>query len=350
MAVWVRVKSNMWYSLIKPLLFRLEAEKAHHFTFQVLQNPLVQHGLTWLSRPLVDRPVTVGNLQFKNPIGLAAGLDKNGDYLNLLAQLGFGFIEVGTVTPKPQVGNPKPRLFRIPQAEALINRMGFNNQGVKYLVEKLKNRPANVIVGANIGKNKDTPLEQAARDYCYCLTEVYPFVDYVTINLSSPNTPGLRQLQSEIYLRQLLTEIMDVQKELKLKYCKQVPLWIKIAPDLTLDELEIMVNLFLTFEVDGVIATNTTIDHEVVKNLRFGKEEGGLSGRPLFPKSTKIVAELSQMVQGKIPIIAVGGIMSGEDALIKLKSGANLIQLYSGLIYRGPGLIREILNILNKLS
>lgn len=338
----------MIYSLIRPLLFRLNPEKAHYLTLNILKYLYPSWVRQLYLKTLPIHPIKICGLTFKNPIGLAAGLDKNGDYIHLLAGLGFGFIELGTVTPKPQSGNPKPRLFRIPEAQALINRMGFNNLGVAHLVSHLQHRPSKeeVIIGANIGKNKMTALENAADDYCYCLTQVYPYVDYVTINISSPNTPGLRQLQSAQFLRGLLADLSTTRQQLTLQYERQVPLWVKISPDLSLKELDDLVALFLEYQVDAVIATNTTIDHDEVARFANGQEEGGVSGLPLFNSSTRLIHELKQRLQGKIPIIGVGGVMSADAASMKLSAGATLVQLYSGLIYEGPQLIKTILHSL----
>lgn len=371
----------MLYALIRPLLFCCEPERAHQLTFNLLKYLYPQWAQHYYLNTLPAKPVIVNGLSFKNPIGLAAGLDKNGDYINQLVGLGFGFIELGTVTPKPQGGNPKPRLFRIPQAQALVNRMGFNNLGVDHLVNRLQayrqhlsndayapahahvhdnlvhnsdvqansnvkvNSP--VIIGANIGKNKSTPIEQAADDYAVCFEKVYPYVDYVTINISSPNTPGLRRLQSNELLHDLLSRLIRIRQHLMTRDQRQVPLWVKIAPDLSEPELTDLTSLLLRFKIDAIIVSNTTIDHHAVLNFPNGGEEGGVSGLPLFDASTKLVYRLNQLLQGQIPIVAVGGIMTVEHALAKLAAGASLIQLYSGLIYEGPGLIKKILSALN---
>lgn len=332
----------MWYPLIRKLLFQFDAEKTHHLALRLLKlsspNPLLLKRLTQFPQ----RPITVFGLKFPNPIGLAAGFDKNGDYLDPLLGLGFGFIEVGTVTPKPQLGNPKPRLFRIPAAQAIINRMGFNNLGVDHLVEQLQQRRLPGIIGANIGKNTQTPLEDAPEDYCYCLRKVYPHVSYVTVNISSPNSPGLRHLQSTFYLNNLLTALDHTQAELINQGQQKKPLLIKIDPDLSDEALQELVTVVLNHQVDGIIATNTTINHRLVAHLPHGNEQGGLSGEPLFLRSTQVLQKLAELLNGKLPIIAAGGVLSVEDALEKLSAGASLVQIYTGLIYQGPQLIANI--------
>lgn len=293
-------------------------------------------------------------LSFQNPIGLAAGLDKNGDYIDALGALGFGFIEVGTITPKPQRGNEKPRLFRLPEINALINRMGFNNKGVDYLVKNLKKRHYQGILGVNIGKNKDTPLDKSVQDYLICLEAVYPYADYVTINISSPNTPGLRQLQSATYFEDLLVQLKNAQRSFHHRFKRYVPLVVKIAPDLTSEEIIVMAELLLKYEIDGVIATNTTIkpldelilDTHTLPYEKINRVQGGLSGQPLFHLSTTAVETLKSIIKDQIPIIAVGGIMSPADAKQKFDSGASLVQLYTGLVYQGPKLIQDIYNFL----
>lgn len=332
----------MWYSVIRKLLFQLDAEKSHHLALQMLK----LSSFRWLrQRRLVkfpQRPVKLFGLTFPNPVGLAAGLDKNGDYIEPLQGLGFGFIEVGTVTPRPQAGNLKPRLFRLPEASAIINRMGFNNLGVDHLVEKLQQRRLPGIVGANIGKNSDTPLENAAADYCYCLRKVYPHVDYVTVNISSPNTPGLRSLQTGYYLHNLLAALEQTRTELIAQGFAKKPLLVKIDPDMADEALSELVNTVLAHPIDGIIATNTTVNHRLVAHLPHGHEAGGLSGEPLFLRSTQVLQKLAHLLEGRLPIIAVGGILTPDEAIEKLAAGASLVQIYTGLIYRGPDLIREI--------
>lgn len=317
------------YSLLTKILFQFEPEKAHYLALKSLK---FLH-LTRLTTvfPKIISPVSIMNLQFSNPIGLAAGLDKNGDYIDALAALGFGFIEIGTVTPKPQMGNPKPRLFRLNQQHALVNRMGFNNKGVDYVAERLKRKKFSGIMGFNIGKNRDTPNEKAADEYIYCFRKLAPYASYITINISSPNTKGLRDLQQSENLILLLQKLKNVQNQ----QSKYVPLVIKISPDLSLEEIKTMAHIFLQEKIDGVIATNTTIQHN--------EETGGLSGKPLAHRSTKIIKELNQYLQNKIPIIGCGGIFTADDAKEKLDAGAQLLQIYTGLIYQGPSIIKRLL-------
>lgn len=318
------------YQRLRPVLFSLNPECAHHLSLRVLH---------YLPRFLFPKtksdPVELMGLQFPNRVGLAAGLDKNADHISALAKLGFGFIEVGTVTPRAQDGNPKPRLFRFPKHNALINRMGFNNKGLAHLVSRLQKVKFQGVLGVNIGKNKDTPLEQAEQDYLQCLEAVFPYADYVTVNLSSPNTPGLRELQHGAYLDNLLSVLKQKQQALQAEYERSVPLLVKIAPDLTTAELSETANALLAHQIEGVIATNTTIDKSAVGS----EEAGGLSGQPLLAKSNAILSELHQLLQGKMPIIAVGGIQSPKDAAEKKALGADLVQVYTGLIFQGPGLV-----------
>jgi dihydroorotate dehydrogenase len=329
------------YSLLRPALFRLDPETAHNLTLGGLKTAR-SLGLSGLiaKRP-ADDPRTVMGLTFPNPVGLAAGLDKNGDCINGLAVLGFGFIEIGTVTPLPQPGNPKPRLFRLPQASAIINRMGFNNDGVDRLVENVKRADYRGILGINIGKNAATPIEKAADDYLICLRKVYAHASYVTVNISSPNTKNLRQLQDEEALNNLLESLKTEQQKLSDTHGKYVPIVLKIAPDLTDEQIAQIAHLLMHHRIDGVIATNTTLSREGVENLEHGAETGGLSGAPVREKSTAVIRALHQHLQGALPIIGVGGILSGADAAEKINSGASLVQIYSGLIYRGPELIAE---------
>ena len=330
------------YSLLKPLLFRLDAERAHHLTLDSLQvaNRLKLSGL--LPTPPACRSRRVMGLDFPNPIGLAAGLDKNGAYIDGLASLGFGFIEVGTVTPRPQPGNPQPRLFRIPEAQAIVNRFGFNNAGVDALVENVKNAAYRGILGINIGKNFDTPNERAVDDYLICLRKVYAHASYVTVNISSPNTKNLRQLQEKEALENLLSALKAEQEKLADQYGRYVPIVLKIAPDLIVEQITEIADLLLQYRFDGVIATNTTLSREGVEGLENAAETGGLSGAPVRTKATAVVRQLSLGLRGEIPIIGVGGILTGEDAQEKIDAGASLVQVYSGLIYRGPALIKEV--------
>lgn len=330
-----------WYPLVRPLLFCLEPERAHH---------LALDGLDLLHRLRGARPAprvlprVVMGLEFPNPVGLAAGLDKDGAHIDALAGLGFGFLEVGTVTPRPQPGNPRPRLFRLPEAQALINRMGFNNQGVDALLTRLARTCYRGILGINLGKNFDTPIENAVDDYRIGLRKVYAHAGYVTVNISSPNTLNLRQLQQVDALRRLLEALQREQTALALEHGRRVPLVVKIAPDLEEGEIVAMARLLLESGVEGVIATNTTVSRAGVEHLPHAGEAGGLSGAPLGERSTRVVALLAAELGGRLPIIAAGGILSGEDALAKLRAGASLVQLYTGLIYRGPGLVGEVLD------
>jgi len=285
-------------------------------------------------------------LHFPNPVGLAAGPDKNGDYIDTLAALGFGFIEVGTVTPRPQTGNPRPRLFRLPQARAIINRMGFNNRGVDYLVAKVQRARYRGVLGINIGKNFDTPVERAVEDYLIGLRKVYTHASYVAVNISSPNTPNLRQLQEHDALLSLLQALKAEQQQLAQQHGKYVPLAVKIAPDLGAEALTDIAAILRDQRIDAVIATNTTLDHQAVAHLPHGSEAGGLSGAPLTRRATEVVSRLHEVLGDQVPIIGVGGIMSGVDAVAKLHAGASLVQIYSGFIYRGPGLIKEAVEAL----
>ncbi|MBS0350681.1 MAG: quinone-dependent dihydroorotate dehydrogenase [Proteobacteria bacterium] len=332
----------MCYSLIRKFLFLLDAERAHDLTLWILKKTLPLWGRLKF-QSLAEYPVNLWGITFPNPIGLAAGLDKNGDYIEPLQNIGFGFIEVGTVTPRPQIGNPRPRIFRIPDAYAIINRMGFNNKGVDHLVENLKKRKSSGIIGANIGKNFDTSLENASEDYIHCLGKVYAHVDYVVINISSPNSPGLRDLQSAYYLDKMLANLDLAQQQLQSQGQKKIPFLIKIDPDLNEAALEEFVSVILKHQVDGVIATNTTVNHRLVAHLTHGHEQGGLSGEPLLLQSTQILQKLTQLLAGKLPVVGCGGVSSANDASEKFAAGASLVQIYTGLIYKGPSLIRNIL-------
>ena len=329
------------YSVLRPLLFALDPETSHDLSLDCL-GAAERLKLLSLCKPnMAKNPVELWGLRFSNPIGLAAGLDKNGDYFNALGQFGFGFVEIGTVTPLPQSGNPKPRMFRLQSHEAIINRMGFNNKGVAYLVEQVKKRRYDGILGINIGKNKLTPESQALNDYVIGMEAVYAHADYITVNISSPNTPGLRDLQFGKSLEELLAGIKTKQLSLKDAQGRYVPVLIKIAPDMTEEEVASVSKIFLAHDVDGVIATNTTIDRDRVEDSPHGHEMGGLSGAPLLDKSTRMITLLRQHLGNAMPIIGVGGITQGSDAVQKLTAGANLVQLYSGFIYKGPRLVQE---------
>jgi dihydroorotate dehydrogenase len=338
------------YSLAKPFLFCLDAETAHYRGLQSLEiayrtglNPLVS------SKPK-PMPTKVFGVHFANPVGCAAGLDKNGEHIDALLALGFGFVEIGTVTPKPQEGNPKPRMFRLPDKQAVINRLGFNNAGVDVLVKNVERARRNGILGINIGKNKDTPNEKAAEDYIHCLEKVYALADYVTVNISSPNTQGLRDLQNKEYFRRFVGELREAQEELAGVHGHKTPMLIKIAPDLDEAEMDNIAEVLNLAKVDGVIATNTTIDRLEIEGHPLAKESGGLSGKPLYGKSTAVLRRMRLKLDDNIPLIGVGGILSGADAAAKITAGAKLVQFYSGMIYRGPGLIKESVDAIRRLK
>lgn len=334
------------YPLIRPALFQLDPEAAHNLTLKLLKLA-EQTGLSAWTRPaVVDKPLRVMGLDFKNPLGLAAGLDKNGDYIDGLAALGFGFIEIGTVTPRPQPGNPKPRLFRLPEHQAIINRMGFNNLGIDHLLRQVERSAYRGILGINIGKNADTPLENATEDYLMGLRKSYTAASYVTINISSPNTKNLRQLQQGDEIKQLLDALKQEQLKLQGATGKYTPIAVKIAPDLTIEEVQHIAGLLLQFGLDGVIATNTTIARDRIQGHQYAHEAGGLSGVPVRDSATQVVKVLAAELNGRLPIIAAGGILRGEDALEKIQAGASLVQIYSGLIYQGPQLIADVLRCL----
>ena len=329
------------YSVIRPLLFALPPEKAHHITFSYLKILNQLRVLRYFTNDPVSDPVTVMGLNFPNRVGLAAGLDKDAAYISELGQLGFGFLEVGTVTPQPQAGNPAPRLFRIPKANALINRMGFNNGGVHNLISNVKTSNYGGILGINIGKNAVTPVEKSVDDYLSALEAVYPYANYVAVNISSPNTKNLRDLQSGDNLDQLLGLLKNKQKSLADEHGLYKPMALKIAPDLDNEQIDLIAQKLIQFGFDGVIATNTTIDKSSVSHLPFGNEQGGLSGQPVLEKSINVIARLYALLGDDIPIIGVGGISNGVDAVEKIRAGAKLVQMYTGLIYKGPELITE---------
>ncbi|MBN8419909.1 MAG: quinone-dependent dihydroorotate dehydrogenase [Verrucomicrobia bacterium] len=331
-----------FYPVLKPWLFRLDAERAHTLTVKMM---IIAHRLGML-RSVVSGPQQsrkVMGLTFPNALGLAAGMDKSASAVEAWGALGLGAVEVGTLTPRPQPGNPKPRLFRLPEHEALINRMGFNNPGIQSAVNKLKNRRTKAVVGVNIGKNFDTPNEDAVSDYLICLKAAYPVADYIAVNISSPNTKGLRDLQAEGAVRELISALKKEQAVLKEAHGKQVPFLVKIAPDLNDMQIEALARVFNEQDIDGVIATNTTIDRTAVAGHRLANETGGLSGAPVRERSNLVLQAFRMLLKEHIPLIGVGGIVSGAHALEKLKAGAALVQVYSGLVYRGPGLVREVL-------
>ena len=332
------------YDILRPLLFKLDAETAHRATLYALGVAQRSNFAHWIAKPPADLPTKVFGITFPNPVGLAAGLDKNAEHLDALDALGFGFIEVGTVTPKPQSGNDRPRLFRLPRHEAIINRMGFNNAGVDALVRNVRRSSYHGVLGINIGKNKDTPNEKAVSDYLLCLTRVYEHASYVTVNISSPNTQGLRDLQEEATLRRFISVLREAQERLGSQHDRRKPMLLKIAPDLGEAELDAIAEVLLHTGIDGVICSNTTIDHAAVADDPHGNEVGGLSGKPLFDRSTAVLTGMHRRLQGRIPLIGVGGILDGSDAAEKMEMGASLVQLYSGLIYRGPPLVAECVN------
>jgi dihydroorotate dehydrogenase len=331
------------YSLIRNVLFKLDAELTHDLTINNLSrfsNTPVD--MLWRQKQL-HKPVEVFGLTFPNAVGLAAGLDKNGECIDAFAAMGFGFIEVGTVTPKPQVGNPKPRLFRLPEVNGIINRMGFNNHGVDKLVENVKRARFDGILGINIGKNKDTPNERGKDDYIECMRKVYRHATYITVNISSPNTPGLRELQYGDALDDLLGSLKSEQLDLGAKYHKKVPLLVKIAPDLDLIEIKQIAGSLIKSQIEGVIACNTTLDRTVVQGLKHADEAGGLSGLPVQKPSLEVIEKLNEVLAGKLPIVGVGGIDSAQSAKDKLAAGASLVQVYTGFIYQGPCLVKKII-------
>lgn len=334
-----------FYPVVRKLLFLLEPETAHTVSLWLMDvaNKLGLLKL-FLGKP-VKAPVTVMGIKFLNPVGLAAGLDKNGEHIDALAACGFGFVEIGTVTPRAQPGNPKPRLFRLEADEAIINRMGFNNKGVENLIDNVRRSQRQCVLGINIGKNRDTPLEQAVDDYRSALSQVYQYADYVTINISSPNTPGLRDLQHGEELEKLLSSLKQEQSRLEGVHGKYVPLAVKIAPDLDKQAIAELAQTFIRLDIDGVIATNTTNSREGLRDQKQGQEQGGLSGRPLTQMSDLVLEWLVAELEGKIPVIAVGGVFSADDARRKMELGASLVQVYTGFIYQGPPLVRDCADV-----
>jgi dihydroorotate dehydrogenase len=340
------------YSLARPFLFGLDPETAHELTMQSLAR-LQGTPLEWAyCNGMVDDPIELAGLQFPNRVGLAAGLDKNARCIDGLGAMGFGFVEVGTVTPKPQPGNPKPRMFRLPQANALINRLGFNNDGLEAFIANVKRssfRQKGRILGLNIGKNAVTPIENATSDYLVCLDGVYPHADYVTINISSPNTSNLRTLQSDEALDGLLGAIARQRETLAKQHGRRVPIFVKIAPDLDASQIEVIAATLRRHGMDGVVATNTTISREAVKGLPHAEETGGLSGSPVLEASNRVIAQLRSALGKAFPIIGVGGVMSAQDAASKIRAGADVVQIYTGLIYRGPDLVSDSARAIKRL-
>ncbi|NII73731.1 dihydroorotate dehydrogenase [Dyella sp. SG562] len=329
------------YSYLRPLLFALDAETAHRVTLYGLDVAHRSNFLHVLARPPQALPVNVFGIDFPNPVGLAAGLDKNADHLDALGALGFGFVEVGTTTPRPQPGNDKPRMFRLPRHEAVINRLGFNNAGVDALVRNVQRSSYRGVLGINIGKNKDTPNDKAVDDYLFCLERVYAHASYVTVNISSPNTQGLRDLQEEATLRRFIETLREAQERLGAQSGQRKPMLLKIAPDLAEAELDGIAEVLLATGIDGLICTNTTIERGHVASSPHGNETGGLSGRPLYARSTEVLRGMRRRLGERVPIVGVGGILDGADAAGKIAAGAALVQLYSGMVYRGPELIGE---------
>ncbi|MDO5654993.1 MAG: quinone-dependent dihydroorotate dehydrogenase [Flavobacteriaceae bacterium] len=330
------------YQFFKKILFSRDPEKAHNFAMKNLNRVASTKAGAFLLRQNFDKScekeVELWNLKFKNPIGLAAGFDKDAKYLDALENLGFGFVEIGTLTPTPQPGNQKPRLFRLIENEAIINRMGFNNEGVDAAVERLKNRKCQMIIGGNIGKNKSTPNEKAVEDYEYCFRKLYNYVDYFVVNVSSPNTPNLRDLQQKEPLSKILSRLQLVNTELGLAK----PLLLKISPDIDVNLLDEMIETMINLNLDGIVATNTSINRQNLSNEKNTDEAGGLSGKPLKDRSTELIQYIHQKTQGKLPIIGVGGIFDAHDAKEKLDAGASLVQVYTGFIYEGPGIVKNI--------
>jgi dihydroorotate dehydrogenase len=341
------------YSLARPFLFGLDPETAHELTLQSLAR-LQGTPLQWAyCNAMVQDPVELAGLKFPNRVGLAAGLDKNARCIDGLAGLGFGFIEVGTVTPKGQPGNPKPRMFRLPQANALINRLGFNNDGLEAFIANVKRssfRERGRVLGLNIGKNASTPIEKAVGDYIACLEGVYPYADYVTVNISSPNTANLRSLQSDEALDGLLGAIAQRRQALAREHGRRVPIFVKIAPDLDAGQVDIIAATLERHGMDGVVATNTTINRDAVKGLPHAEEAGGLSGAPVLEASNRVIGQLRAALGKKFPIIGVGGVMSAQDAVSKIRAGADVVQIYTGLIYRGPQLVFDAARAIRRLA
>jgi dihydroorotate dehydrogenase len=337
------------YHFARPFLFGLDAEHAHGLGLKAMElayrtgtNPL-------LAKKVEPLPTKAFGLTFPNPVGLAAGLDKNGAHIDALLALGFGFVEIGTVTPRAQSGNPKPRMFRLPQHKAVINRLGFNNDGVDALVANVQRaRRKTGLLGINIGRNKDTSNDRAASDYLYCLERVYPLADYITVNISSPNTAGLRELQEEQALRQLVSILREAQEKLGAQHGKRVPMLVKVAPDLSDDDIDACARVLGDLQVDGVIATNTTVDRLPIEHHPLAREAGGLSGAPLMNQSTMVLRKLRTRLPDSIPVIGVGGILSGADAVAKMSAGATLVQCYTGLVYRGPELVGECVDAIRR--
>jgi dihydroorotate dehydrogenase len=336
------------YSLAREVLFRLDAEQAHSLALQAIEAAYRTGTNPLLARRPANLPTRAFGIEFPNPVGCAAGLDKNGAHVDALLGLGFGFVEIGTVTPRPQAGNPKPRMFRIPARQAVINRLGFNNLGVDALVRNVEKARRHGILGINIGKNRDTPNERAAEDYIHCMERVYALADYITVNISSPNTTGLRDLQDEETLRRFIGDLREVQEELGGVHGHRVPMLLKVSPDLTDEALDGMASVLTAARIDGVIVSNTTVDRREIAGEPLAAEAGGLSGAPLYARSTAVLRKLRLRLDDAIPLVGVGGILTGADAAGKVSAGAALVQFYTGLVYRGPELIGECVTSLRR--
>lgn len=338
--VFIHFERPMSYSLLRPYLFSMQPEKAHEWTLENLER-LHKARLLGFAYPRQSMPTNCMGISLMNPVGLAAGLDKNGEYIDALAELGFGFLEIGTVTPQPQAGNPRPRMFRLADGGAIINRMGFNNDGVDKMIVNIERAKYKGVLGINIGKNATTPLENALDDYVYCLERVYPYASYITINISSPNTANLRNLQGASELAHLLDGIKTCHTKLANEHGYYVPLALKIAPDLNESQIDDIAKNLTNFDIDGLIATNTTLSRVGVEDQEHAHEDGGLSGRPLSHQSTLVLTAFAERLSGKVDLIGVGGIDTGDLAVRKLSAGATAVQLYSGLVYKGPSLVQD---------
>lgn len=340
----------MLYPILRRALFLLDSERSHDLSLHALESLKDTPIHRCISKPIVNAPIEKMGLTFKNSVGLAAGLDKNGDYIQSLSQLGFGFLEIGTITPKAQAGNPKPRLFRLTKEQAIINRMGFNNKGIDYLIERVNDAKRDCILGINIGKNKTTPNEKAIDDYLHCLDKAYQVADYITVNISSPNTPGLRELQNADELQVLISSLKNRQLKLADQYKKYTPLTLKIAPDMGAIQIDAISEILLKNKIDGLIVSNTTIERKGVENHFLAKEAGGLSGKPLLQAANTALEKFANNLKSDMTIIGVGGINCSDDAANKIKLGADLVQVYTGFIYQGPELIYQCARKITKLQ
>jgi dihydroorotate dehydrogenase len=336
------------YSLSRPFLFALDPERAHALGLKAIETAHRLYLSSLIAQRSKPMPTKAFGLEFANPVGLAAGMDKNGAYIDALASLGFGFIEIGTTTPRPQAGNPTPRMFRLTSHQAVINRLGFNNEGVDALVRNVERARYRGVLGINIGKNKETPNENAVVDYLHCLERVYPLAGYIAVNISSPNTQGLRDLQEERRLKRLVFTLREAQEKWGARHGRRVPMLVKVAPDLSDAEIDDVAKVFVEAKIDGAIATNTTVQRHTVAGHRYAQETGGLSGRPLYGYATYVLRRLRSQLPESVPLIGVGGILSGADAAGKVAAGANLVQMYTGLVFRGPALIGECVEAIRR--